>query len=597
MTKLCAFDVETRGKSPEFVCGSIFSDEAVEYHTNPSEMIERLRWHARKSYKLIAHHAEYDIGTLLWPAGEDVSIRYANNQYTTASWRYGDSRRTCTIWDNMRLCAGLSLKELGDAIGCPKMDTPRRLLDPTDIRKDWYCETHRVAGCIECYCVRDAEIVWSYANALSEWLGSYGLSLHYSLARSAIDLWQLLDPGMSQVISSARIRSLARQAYHGGRCEVFQYGNVGRVYTGDFRSFYGSILRQVELPSIPRLRYDSGEMGILVDDSTDGVISATVHCDSQHVPPLPARYHERTYYPVGRFNGVWSLRELRNALDHGVTVEHIDEMYWTDQLITPFIMTANVLIERRESLRNQHDAREIACKYMLNAIPGRLGMREETELVSYRRWRHGHDSESFDGAELERVGRDLFLARRHSLSKPGRTSNVMWAASINSEGRIRLYDKLLQAGGDVLYCDTDSVHSHAPLDIEGDVSGMFRDTGVYDSGIYLGSKFYSLETDDGKTDSRAKGIPRAYAREFIKNRHIAYQTAFGVVDGILRGVSPCVWVDTERVAAYAPGTRTIVTPEVLDGRARQSDTVPVVFGSVGSDLPNVTYSEIDCVED
>lgn len=590
--RLCAFDVETQGKSPEFVCGSIFSDEFVGYFTNPSEMIERLRVHARKGYKLIAHHAEYDIATLLWPAGEEVAIRYANSAYTTASWAYGSGKRTCVIWDNMRLCAGLSLKELGDAIGCPKYEMPRRLADSDDIRRDWVCEPHGVAGCFECYCTRDSEIVWSYANALSEWLGSYGLSLHYSLARSAIDLWQLLDPGASQTIHSRQVRELARPAYIGGRNEVFRYGNVGRVYTGDFRLFYGTILSGIELPDVSDLRHSSGDLAILSDASCDGVVSARVSIDSQFCPPLPVRHAERIYYPVGRCHGTWSMRELRYAQQCGVTVEQVLSAYYTDKKTRPFITTANVLIERRESLRNQKDARELACKYMLNAIPGRLGMREITEIVSYKKWRNGHNGESFNGADLERIGRDLFLARRHTLGNPGKTSNVLWAGCINATGRTRLHTRLAHCGEHALYCDTDSIHSSAVLDCEADLPGMFRDTGVYDSGVYLGSKFYSLETDDGKSDVRAKGIPRTYAQEFIKNRHVAYQTALGVADGILRGVSPCVWVDTERVAAYAPGTRTILTPGVLSGQARSSDTAPVVFGSVEMDEHNELQSGI-----
>lgn len=580
MLRLCAFDVETKHRLPEFVCGSIYSDETVGYYNDAGKMIEELRRHARKGYTLIAHHAEYDITTLLWPNGEDVTITYANSIYTSASWHFSDSRRTCPIWDNMRLCAGLSLEALGESIGIPKYPMPLSLKDSDDWRRDWVCETHGIPGCWECYCVRDSEIVWCYANALSEWLGAYGVRLHYSLARSAIDLWKLLDPDAQQSIRSKEVRAAGRMAYHGGRNEVFQYGNVGRVYTADFRLFYGSILRDIQLPDVSDLRYSSGDMGVLHSGESDGVVTATVFIDSQHIPPLPVSYRDRVYYPVGRATGSWPISELRRALEYGVKVESIDFMYWTDKLVNPFRTFASVLIERRESLRNAKDARELACKYMLNAVPGRLGMRESTERVTYRKWRGGHKGDTLDGAELERVGRDLFLAHRSTLHRPASTSNVVWAACITGEGRSRLNSVLASSPQSVLYCDTDSIHSREPIVCGSDLPGMLRDTGVFDTGIYLGAKFYSLETFDGLYDVRAKGIPRSYAVEFIKNRHVAYQTSMGVANGILRGVAPAVWVDVERVARAAPGTRTILNPAVISGEAQWSPTAPVVFGDV-----------------
>jgi hypothetical protein len=590
--RLCAFDVETQGRSPEFVCGSIFSDSTVAYYTNPTEMVETLRAHARKGFKFIAHNAEYDIATLLWANGEDVSIRYANNQYMTAAWRYGNGQKTATVWDNMRLCAGLSLEALGEAIGIPKYPMPRRLKDGEDIRQDWVCQTHSNPGCYECYCTRDAEIVWSYANALSEWLGAYGLSLHYSLARSAIDLWRLLDPDKQQSIHSHELRRFARESNYGGRCEPFTYGNVGRVYTSDFRSCYGSILHRIELPDMPSLRLSSGDMGILSADTCYGVCRATVSIDAQYIPPLPVRYADRTYYPVGRCTGVWTLAELRTAMAHGVTVESVGQSYHTETTVRPFATVADVLLTRRESLRNSHDSRELACKYLMNAIPGRLAMRDATEIVSYRRWRQGDNGHTANGADIERVGRDVFLARRSTLTRPSMTSNVLWAAHILSEARAKLYRQLVIHGEHALYCDTDSIHSSRPIDCGPDLPGELRDTGVFDTGIYLGAKFYSLETFDGKSDARAKGIPRTYAVEFIKNRHISYQTALGVADGILRGVSPAIWVDVDRVARYAPGTRMIVEPGVLTGEVARSITAPVVFGQLEADGPNVSVHGI-----
>lgn len=588
MLKLCAFDTETRGSVPQFVCGSVFSDERVEYHESADLMIESMRWHARKGYTFIAHNAEYDIAVLLWGQGEDVSINYSNNAYSTASWRYGGGKRTRPIWDSMRLCAGVSLAELGRSIGIAKYDTPRKLIDPDDIRRDWVCDTHTRAGCLECYVTRDSEIVWSYANSVREWLEAYGLQLRSSLARSAIELWRVLDPGKSQTLRDDRVRSLARMAYHGGRNESFQYGHVGRVYTADVRGFYGSLLRSIQLPDIGKLSYYGSMLVQSLPEDGDGCVEATVEIPSQHIPPLPVAYQDRVYYPVGICRGAWPISELRASQSYGVTIKRIHRMAWTDQLFRPFEMAARTLLELRESLRSKDDARELVAKYMLNAIPGRLAMSDETERLIYRRWRKGMTTEDARGCELESAADALFLAQRYTLRRPSRYANVLWASIILGAARTRLNQYLRMAGQDALYCDTDSVHSLSPLPIEGDMPGMLRDTGVYDTGIYLGAKFYSLEMYDGRTEARAKGIPRKYAQEFVKRGNVAYQTSFGVVNGILRNVGPCVWVDVERTARFAPGTRSILEPGVLSGKAKRSQTSPVVMCMDGQALTSMS---------
>lgn len=592
--KLCAFDIETVGRVPEFTAGAVFSDELSGYYTDPHTMIEAMRVHARRGYTFVAHHAEYDSTVLLWGQGQDVSLSYANSLFSGGRWRYGVGRRTAPIWDSMRLCAGLSLRELGESIGLPKYPAPRKLLDPTDIRQDWVCDDHARPGCIECYVTRDAEIVWSYCNALREWLESYGLALHNSLSRSAMDIWRLLDPGRQQSLRSREVRSLARMAIHGGRNEVFQYGNFGRIYTHDIRACYGAILRGAWLPSMGHLRYSDSVPVRELPEGSDGVVEATVTIDNQSAPPLPVAYHDRVYYPVGEATGAWPISELRASLRHGVAIKRIHRMAWTDELVQPFAVTASALLELREGLRHQGDARELVAKYMLNAIPGRLGMRDISERSTYRRWQSGMRASDMDGADIESEGSSLYLVTKHTLTRPAKSANALWAAIILGMGRTRLNTYLRMSGTDLVYCDTDSVHSLSPLPTEGDFPGALRDAGVYDKGIYLGSKFYSLETFDGKQDARAKGVPRTKAVEFIKNRHVAYQTALGVADGILRGVKPCVWVDVDRVARYAPGTRTILEPDVLTGQAVRSGTSPVVFASAEDTLTSMdTRSMID----
>lgn len=580
--KLCAFDIETRGQVPEFVCGAIVSDETTEWFDEPDRMVECLRTHARKGYTLVAHKAEYDTTILLWGRGEDVRIEYISGQYACAYWKWDGKKRVCPIWDSLRLSAGLSLEDVGKAIHLEKYPMPRKLADPDDWRKDWVCDAHNSAGCVQCYNCRDAEITWGYVNMMREWMDGYGIRLQRSIPRMAMELWKYFDPKQQQTIRSKDLKEFCRLAYHSGRCEVITYGAVGRTYTHDIRSFYGSILANVGLPDLSTLCYQASMGRNQIPEIGDGVIEADVYVEPCNVPCLPALSCGRVYYPVGTIHGVWPVSELRYALTTGVQLLKVYRTAYSDNVHQRFQQTALAMLELRDEFIHRGDPRSVLPKFILNSIVGRLGLRDSADRVSYRRWVRGMGRQDMRGCELETVGDQVFLATSSPIMKPSPTSNVLWAAIINGYGRSRIYPYLLEAGDSLVYTDTDSVHSLRPLSTGPDVAGSLRETGTYDRGLYLAPKFYRLERYDGTGEVRAKGVPRRYADTYIATGGAAFQTTLSVVQSIQRGVSPGTWVDVERTSQFSPGARTILLPEVIGDHQRSSPTRPVVFSLEGS---------------
>lgn len=581
--KICAFDVETRGRVPEFVSMSIVSDHTQEWTNDPDRALSLLRQHARQRYTLVAHKAEYEVSAFLWSQGEDVRIDYTNGSYSCAYWRYGVGRRVVPIWCSLKLGAGLPLAELGRAIGIEKYPIPKRLLDPNDVRQDWMCTTHDRPGCVECYNLRDSEIVWGYMNMLREWLSGYGVPLKRSLPAIAMELWKLWNPGEQQTPRSQRIREIGRLAYHGGRCEVFKYGSAVMVNTFDIRRFYGSLLLDVQVPDIGSLEWVENAKLSWEQAEWEGAIDATVRIEPQYCPPLPVVSEGRTWFPVGTCRGVWPLSELRASLVHGVEVKAIHRACIGRTTVSPFHRTSAVLLELGETWRRQGDPRELLVKFILNAVIGRLGLRDVSERVSYRRWRKGMTKDDTNGREVESSDGAVYLATRFQLTKPAPLANALWAASITGLGRTRLYEYLIRAASSLLYCDTDGVHCVRQLDTGSDAPGALRDTGAFDKGLYLAPKMYRLEKWDGTTETRVKGVPRRNAEAFIKSGSTTYQTSIGVVEAISKGISPATWVDVERTGHYAPGTRSVLDPSAIDQPDRQSDTAPVVFHMLGPD--------------
>lgn len=589
--KICAIDVETQGPNREWVSGALWSDETTLYATSRSEFVSALRSHARKRYTFFAHNAEFDGTAVLWESGEDFRIHYVNDVYDCGYWKYGESDRNAQLWDTVRLTAGMSLAMLGDAIGLPKYPTPKTLLGEDDWRQSWVCDEHSQRECVECYNLRDAEIVWAYMNALRDWTEGNLITLRRSLPGIAMELWKTWDAGNQQTLAGSETIELSRAAHHGGRCEVFKYGVVPWIKTHDIRSHYGWLLATMELPDCTTLTYRRGPLDF--DNIADalGVVEATVDVAQQHIPPLPAVYDSHVYFPVGRFKGQWSIAELANAVEHGVTVARVHRATWTHKAFRPFNITASALLNSREDALARDDSRQLIFKLLINSIVGRLAMRDAQVRRIYRRWRPGLTPDELRGYELESSANAVYACKEVGQTVHSKTSNVMWAALITAAGRIKLYDHLLQAGASLAYCDTDSVHCTTTIPTGPNMPGQLVPKGEYQRGIYVGPKLYHLSDDDGRSETRAKGIPRSAAEQYINDGHTTFQRSLSVREAIERGLPAGTWIDTSRELGYGIGARTVHDFAAVTNRDGYSPTSPVVL--LPSDTGGLTLNVRD----
>lgn len=575
--KICAIDVETTGALREWHSGALWSDETVLYTTSREEFISALRSHARQRFTFFAHNAEFDGTAAFWDAGEDFRIHYVNDVYDCGYWRYGNAKRNAQLRDTVKLAAGMSLSMLGDAIGLPKYTTPRSLLGEDDWRQSWVCESHEIRECVQCYNLRDAEIVWSFVNALREWCEANSVTLRKSLPGMAMDLWQQWDGDVHQAVPIREIRDLARKAHHGGRCEVYRYGVVPWVLTYDVRSHYGWLLATADLPDCTVMHYSRQQVDF--DNIADqlGVVDATVDVAPQHIPPLPCVHDKHVYYPVGRFRSQWTISELANAVDHGTTVVRVHEAAWTNKAVKPFQMTASALLDLREQALQHGDNRQLIYKLLINSIVGRLAMREVQVRRIYRRWSPGISTDQLRGYELESSANAVYACKEIGQQIHSRSSNVLWAAHITSAGRVKLYNHMQRAGANLVYVDTDSVHSTTAIPTGPNMPGQLVSKGEWDRGIYVGPKLYHLSSDDGRKETRAKGIPIDAAERYVNDGRTTYQRSLSVREAIERGLPAGTWIDTSRELGYGIGARTVHDYTAVRDRDGYSPTSPVVF--------------------
>lgn len=590
--KICAIDVETVGALREWHSGALWSDETTLYTTSRNEFLSALRSHARQRFTFFAHNAEFDGTAAFWDGGEDFRIHYVNDVYDCGYWRFGTADRNAQLRDTVKLSAGMSLAMLGDAIGLPKYATPSALLGEDDWRPSWMCDAHDRRECVECYNLRDAEIVWSFVNALREWCEANGIQLRKSLPGMAMELWRQWDGDVHQHVPSREIRDLARKSHHGGRCEVFKYGVVPWVHTHDIRSHYGWLLATMELPDCTTLTHS--RQRVEFDDIANavGIVDATVDVEQQHIPPLPVVHEDKVYFPVGRFRGQWTIPELANAIDHGASIVCVHEAAWTHKIVKPFQMTASALLDLRERALQHGDNRQLIYKLLLNSIVGRLAMRETQVRRIYRRWKPGMTADQLRGYELESSANAVYACREIGQQIHSKSSNVLWAASITAAGRVKLYHHMRQADTSLVYVDTDSVHSTSAVATGPDMPGQLVSKGEWDRGVYVGPKLYHLSSEDGRRETRAKGIPASAAEAYINDGRTTYQRSLSVREAIAHGLPAGTWIDTSRELGYAIGARTVHDFAAVSERDGYSPTSPVVFlpSDVGGFAPNARDS-------
>lgn len=102
----------------------------------------------------------------------------------------------------------------------------------------------------------------------------------------------------------------------------------------------------------------------------------------------------------------------------------------------------------------------------------------------------------------------------HLDTKPGPAANVIWAAYVTCLARLRLLDEL-RGCSDVYYTDTDSLFTPDVRPVSAAL-GALKLEGTYAEMECFGNKMYAFENEGGEMIHKAKGVPKAAAKDFIR---------------------------------------------------------------------------------
>lgn len=596
--RFCVIDAE--GTRDNLLGVAFRSDRCTQYSADHDTIRECLLEHARERYTFVAHNASYDLSVIFWSLDIPMKAIYYDSHFNRGQWRYDPKRPLCELWDSYNLSGNLSVEALGIAMGLPKLPTPQVLRGIDPDRYEWQCEKHGTWECIDCYAIRDCEIVYRYLDSLGQVVGGWGVSPMPRIAGLAQAVWRKLDRPEPITLSDTRVRRLGRASYYGGRVECLKLGHLTPLYTADIASMYPSVMLDGRFPDPRAMVYVSALRPDDLPLHLEGAAECLMRVPPSRIPPLPNSHKGTRVFASGLQRGFWTLAELRYAVSTGCTVEKVYKACWSERLLTPFVTFISVLWELRQEYKRLHDPRGQTVKVLLNSCYGRLGLRgdltQETiepwspdmsmaDYVQRARKRQGSRRYRADGlltAEIpvypEVIDGKPFVRMGHPVPFEHTWVNVLWAAQITAMARVKLHQALLAQGTNAVYTDTDSVFSTAPIVGLGEGLGALTDHTAYTRGWIVGPKLYALETATGVLNVRAKGVPRDKALAFLSGEQVVFDSPVTPRSQRHGGPKAGEWVPITRERQLVPHRRTPLNPELLDTDYGWSDTIPPWIG-------------------
>jgi len=364
--------------------------------------------------------------------------------------------------------------------------------------KDWDLKEE----CIK-YCIRDCKIVREmlrvifqekYLNENMKARSISSLSLEvFKEHFNNLNLETKLDKKYDKIV---------REAYFGGRCEIF--GNVKegeKIFHFDFTGMYSEIMKE---------EFCFGKIKIIKEIGIEkkieeGFYDVDIVSNNMNIPVLPFRSEEgKLLFPNGVWRGVYWYEELMLFLEEGGKINKIHKIIKFEKKGKPFME----FVEYFRELRKKSEFNNVFWKLFINSMYGRMGMEEnnvKTEIV---------DQLKYKRIELKKqiikeiiINKVIVVTYIEKNDKKDIDSNVCVAAAITSKARIKLYrayKEVIKNGGRLLYSDTDSVFAAYTRNVIGERHGEIfwdgskKDTAV-DEAIFAIPKGYAIKLENAST--------------------------------------------------------------------------------------------------
>ncbi len=545
---LWAFDTEDDGRGG-FVLGAVTNGQDIWYFEDHDAMRRFIESCPDPLARFIAHNLEYDLGHIY------------RSDYSRLKPKWNRSRLLWAEAVGMRgryfnsFChAPIALAEMGRIIGLEKLEFP-------------YHKIRSVAtSTLKRYLSRDCEILWRFMDRLQNLYLELGTRLAPTAPGSAMSLFRAWTPDYCAKKLDERFLEAVKPAYYGGRTENFFRGRWDKNFRySDVHSMYPWAM-EGELPNFHVWKARAPKEGEC------GVADATVRVPHEFMPGLPAR-GAKLLFPSGRFRGLWTREELDAS---GARIEKLHGGVTFPLSAGPVLAG---YVRRLYALRKKAttDFDRWLYKILMNSLYGKFAssptlwtLISEDEYIE----RSGPSDPDCVCSARKVWDGSVYLVQEAMDGYPVHT-NYIWPALITARARARLKkdaDGILDAGGRVFYCDTDSlIYSGAESLGDSPELGAWGTTD-YRRPVDLeirGPKFYRIGDE-----YRVKGVPSKGfddrgnvtrpAKEFFDKGRATFRRPVRMREALRRRAAkkpgtpdefgiPNFWIEVEKVASEGDG--------------------------------------------
>lgn len=451
----------------------------------------------------------YDLANLFQGSFYFLEITYIKGRIISAK-----IRGTKVVFKDTLNHWKISVQEMGKRIGLEKLEANGNYDD------------------VE-YNQRDARITRTFVLTMKAKYEEFGAELKSTIGSTALNLFHSrFHPKPEHSAFSDQHISWMLDGYFGGRVEIFHTEPVtGPIYYYDFNSLYPSTMVGRDFPKLDRFGFTKN-----FNESAEGMVEALVQVPKEmEIPYLATRSDHGLIFPTGRFRGRWTHFEMRQAQKFGVKIEKVYralEFLGTTRPFDEFMTT--LYKQRLEAKAIGDELMSDSAKLIMNNLYGKFAQGNEiTKLVPYVK------SELQQG---DQILQDMVL--RNQVKDYPKHTNVIWSAYVTAYGRDKLHTAMmdvLKAGGQMLYCDTDSVifRGKTPFTDSKEL-GELKLENIFDYAHFKLPKLYRLDKD-GKTTARAKGVPRKSAVDFFEKGFAEFQRPNKLRESLRRKLVPNEW--------------------------------------------------------